>query len=351
MGFGRRSEIRPTFWVAGLWAVFRESVRFILIVRRWDAGRNSFHPCGGTGRWAAGRIAVRRRAEFIPPSRRHGRMGFGRRIEIRPTFWVAGLWADFRESVRFILIVRRRRSTLPAMDSPFLLDPPKGFRPFDPRVPVWRYQRRLPHWRQDGATYFVTFRLGDSLPRQRLMELEALKRQWAEESARPGHSEPISEAERKRNWEERSRRSLAKIEGWLDQGHGECLLANPAVALEVREALMHGDSKDCEVGAAVIMPNHVHLIARPGAGVALEKWLQHRKGRSARQINRQLSRKGSVWQEESFDRIVRDARHLWRCMQYIGRNPGKAGLSNAACLRWVREDWEEAGWRYVDDET
>ena len=26
------------------------------------------------------------------------------------------------------------------------------------------YERNLPHWRQEGGTYFVTFRLADSLP-------------------------------------------------------------------------------------------------------------------------------------------------------------------------------------------
>ena len=40
------------------------------------------------------------------------------------------------------------------------------------------YQRHLPHWRQDGATYFVTFRLADSLPQSKLDELKALKAEW-----------------------------------------------------------------------------------------------------------------------------------------------------------------------------
>ena len=39
-----------------------------------------------------------------------------------------------------------------------------GFQPFDTRKPLRLYRRNLPHWRQDGATYFVTFRLDDALP-------------------------------------------------------------------------------------------------------------------------------------------------------------------------------------------
>ena len=45
--------------------------------------------------------------------------------------------------------------------------PPPGFRPFDPfdpYRPVRVYRRNLPHWRQDGATYFVTIHCADSLP-------------------------------------------------------------------------------------------------------------------------------------------------------------------------------------------
>jgi hypothetical protein len=48
------------------------------------------------------------------------------------------------------------------------------FIPFDERQAVRIYQRNLPHWRQDGVTYFVTFRLGDSIP-------EAIRLKWEEE--------------------------------------------------------------------------------------------------------------------------------------------------------------------------
>src|SRR4029077_16871695 len=38
------------------------------------------------------------------------------------------------------------------------------FRGFDPYGEVRTARRRLPHWRQPGGSYFVTFRLGDSVP-------------------------------------------------------------------------------------------------------------------------------------------------------------------------------------------
>ena len=51
------------------------------------------------------------------------------------------------------------------------LETPPGFRGLHPDVPVTVYYRHLPHWRQDGATYFVTFRLDDALPQCKLDEL------------------------------------------------------------------------------------------------------------------------------------------------------------------------------------
>lgn len=58
------------------------------------------------------------------------------------------------------------------------LEPPPGFQGLHPERPITFYCRHLPHWRQDGATYFVTFRLGDSLPQSKLRELKRIKEQW-----------------------------------------------------------------------------------------------------------------------------------------------------------------------------
>ena len=55
---------------------------------------------------------------------------------------------------------------------------PPGFRGWDPDKRVRIYTRHLPHWRQDGATYFVTFRLADSLPEAKLTEIKNLRAWW-----------------------------------------------------------------------------------------------------------------------------------------------------------------------------
>jgi hypothetical protein len=49
-----------------------------------------------------------------------------------------------------------------------------GFKSFDPNAALRIYRRNLPHWRQRGSTYLVTFRQADSIPANVL-------RKWAGE--------------------------------------------------------------------------------------------------------------------------------------------------------------------------
>ena len=51
------------------------------------------------------------------------------------------------------------------------------------------------------------------------------------------------------------------------------------------------------------------------------------KGISARKINLALGRTGSLWIEESFDRIIRDENDWREKYAYIMNNPVKAGLA------------------------
>jgi hypothetical protein len=53
------------------------------------------------------------------------------------------------------------------------------FRGFDERGEVRIYHHGiLPHWRQAGCTYFVTFRQDDSLPAPMLREIEYERHLW-----------------------------------------------------------------------------------------------------------------------------------------------------------------------------
>lgn len=143
---------------------------------------------------------------------------------------------------------------------------------------------------------------------------------------------------------------MRKVEGWLDQGMGSCLLHGTRDSGAVIDAMHEGDGQSHELGAHVVMPNHVHAIVRPlSDDIPLEEILRRWKGKSAVTINREHGRSGVLWQRESFDRIIRDEEHLWRVLQYIGRNPSRANLANSATRLWVSPLWIETVWDFEPD--
>jgi hypothetical protein len=71
-----------------------------------------------------------------------------------------------------------------------------------------------------------------------------------------------------------------------------------------------------------------------------------RRGIGRDQCSEQPQRTGELWQQESYDRIIRDEVHLYRVIQYIGRNPKNAGRSNESCRLWLDPTWEKPGWGF-----
>jgi hypothetical protein len=56
---------------------------------------------------------------------------------------------------------------------------------------------------------------------------------------------------------------------------------------------------------------------------------------SACKINRVLGRSGPLWQEDYWDRYIRDEAHFGKAQRYIESNPVKAGLvPQAAAWPW-----------------
>ena len=131
-------------------------------------------------------------------------------------------------------------------------------------------RRQLPHWQQGGSTYFITFR---------------------------------------------------SVRGRL-----------PDAAL--RQVIKHIEfdhNQKYELFFAVVMPDHAHLLLKPlskkeNCWWTLAEIMRGIKGTSARFINKILGTTGAVWQEESFDRIVRDQNEYDEKLQYMWNNPVKAGL-------------------------
>jgi len=223
-------------------------------------------------------------------------------------------------------------------DSPLemmlMADQPPGFRGLDPYQKIRVYTRHLPHWRQDGATYFVTFRLADALPQAKLTELQNLREHWEHT-----HPEPRSKAD----WDEYSREFMRRAEICLDEGHGACYFKQQKWIDDLNERLQHFNGERYHLACSVVMPNHCHAIIRPYEGHELEDLIGAMKSITARHINVATGRQGDLWQQESYDRIIRDMEHLRRIIQYIGRNPSCSGLPIEKWPRWIDPTWSAAG--------
>jgi putative transposase len=221
------------------------------------------------------------------------------------------------------------------------LPAPPGFQGLHPDKPVSVRVRLLPHWRQDGATYFATFRLGDSLPEAKVRELRKFREAWKSRHPPPRSNQLM---------EEFSREVFTRVERWIDQGMGSCVLKEPSAAAIMTGAMHHFDGERYQLGAYVVMPNHVHVVVRPtepqvhSLDTIIGIWKQFASGK----INSQAGDTGSLWQDEGYDRIIRDEEHLYRVLQYIVRNPKKAGLPLTMCPRWVRPDWIALGWKFEE---
>ena len=74
------------------------------------------------------------------------------------------------------------------------------------------------------------------------------------------------------------------------------------------------------------MPNHVHVLFRLLGSHRLEDVIKSWKGFTAREINRLLQRRGPLWQQDYWDRMIRNEEHLLSCRNYIRDNPMKARL-------------------------
>jgi carbamoylphosphate synthase large subunit len=197
------------------------------------------------------------------------------------------------------------------------------FRSFSEHDDVIIKHRHLPHWSQPGATYFITFRLDDAVP-------QTLLRQWADERDTwvKFHPEPWDAATK---YEYQSRFQDQR-EKWLDSGHGECLLKDPAVAGIVAGALKHFAGDRYVLDCFVIMPNHVHVLVKPLADRTVPDILHSWKSFTAKKIGQKLARTGAIWQEENYDRIVRDFEELENVRRYIAENPEKAGSAGGEFL-------------------
>ncbi len=189
---------------------------------------------------------------------------------------------------------------------------------FDEHAPIQKHGFKLPHWQQPGACYFVTFRLADSIPQDKLERWKEEREAWIIQHPKPWDTETEAEYHR---------RFSGQIEKWLDQSYGECVLRDPEIAGEVEKVLMFHDLGRYVQHSWVVMPNHVHAMFSLHPDEEIDSVLKSWKGVSARRVNARLDRAGTkLWQTNYFDRLIRDGSHFRNVACYIRRNPERARL-------------------------
>ncbi len=198
----------------------------------------------------------------------------------------------------------------------------------------------LPHVKREGAEYFVTFRLADSLPKEVLLryEGERAERLRAFHDARQaGRAMTDTEEILQRDF-------LRQVERGLDQGTGACHLCRPEIADLVAGALKFFHEQRYLLREWVVMPNHVHVLFWPLpnylVGDVVKSWKQFTSLRTKRMLGLPA---GRFWQPESFDHWIRNDEERARIARYVRNNPATARL----CVR--PEDWRwSSAWRGTD---
>jgi REP element-mobilizing transposase RayT len=112
----------------------------------------------------------------------------------------------------------------------------------------------------------------------------------------------------------------------LDKGQPEL---QPSERDLVASSLKHFDEKHYKLTAFVVMNDHVYVLLSMMLSHHLENVIHSWKSFTANRMQRDHGRRGHIWQEQYFDRIVRDEEEFVQKLEYIQNNP------------WTR--WPELG--------
>jgi REP element-mobilizing transposase RayT len=159
------------------------------------------------------------------------------------------------------------------------------------------HTRRLPHLHAIGHPTFLTWRLHNSLPQNDAFSTIT------------------------------TGQSFTAIDRQLDTAtKGPLHLRNPELATMLISALRHRHETAYNLHSWVIMANHVHILVTPH--IPVPTLMRSLKRFTARQANKILGHTGhSFWQDESYDRLVRNEKEFNSIVWYIEMNPVRAGLA------------------------
>ena len=99
----------------------------------------------------------------------------------------------------------------------------------------------------------------------------------------------------------------------------------------VLDECLYWREKRYQLFAAVVMPDHVHIVIRPLRDDNEEYWPLSKiiggiKGYTARRINQARGLRGSIWHRNYYSRILRTKGDLREKIAYVVNNPVKAEL-------------------------
>jgi putative transposase len=219
---------------------------------------------------------------------------------------------------------------------------PHGFTFIRNDIVVEKSQRFLPHWEQPDVCYFLTFRTADSIPAGILSEWKCERDAWL----RAHGIDPNLD-----DWHARigdlpekecaiyHGRFSGRMQEFLDDCHGECLLRRAELRTIVAGALHHFDGGRYRLGGFVVMPNHVHILVQLIGETRLKGLSFSWKHFTAREINKLLGGKRHThfWQAETYDHIVRSEAQFHHYRRYIAENPQKARLREGEASVYLAE--------------
>ncbi|HKK81400.1 MAG TPA: transposase [Prolixibacteraceae bacterium] len=180
------------------------------------------------------------------------------------------------------------------------------------------YRRNLPHIVPIEGMFHVVFRVKNSIPAHLL---DKFKSDYEEQKLN------ITANSKEEHLQILNRLNNDYFEKFEDELHRSPIkpLADYKNAEIIQNAILYFQNKRYTVLAYSIMPNHVHLLLS-NLKKHLSDILKPLKGFSAWEINKQAGRKGTFWQDESYDHIIRSRDEMANTVDYILNNPVKSGL-------------------------